>query len=196
MSNLIVFVRIAACLAAWAVLTTTDSAQAQVSKSFRIAGAGIAPNGLPLPGQGSRPHWIIGEATHLGRHYGEGSVRTDTATPNPDGTITGEFGSGDPFVFTGANGDKLVCYYGRTDFGASQPGNFILTVVGVLPNNMLVVEAQWIAEFVVQPNESTGKFAGATGKWTMYAFSKPFVLGSTDPAEYWWQGKGRITFLQ
>ncbi len=171
------------------------NSEAQVNKAFRISGAGVAPNGLPLPGQGNGFHWISGQATHLGRHTGEGSVRTDSATFNPDdGTITGEFGSGDPFVFTGANGDRLACYYGRTDFGASQPGNFILTIVDVLPGGELVVEAQWIAEFVVQPNDSTGRFAGATGSWVMYAYSMPFVLGSDDPVDYWWHGRGSLKF--
>ncbi len=196
MLNLQTIVRVSVCLAVFAMLAAPETSEAQVQKPFRITGAGIAPDGLPLPGQGFGFHWIVGEATHLGQHYGEGSVRIDSATGNPDGTITGEFGSGDPFVFYAANGDQLLCYYGRTDFGASQPGNFILTIVDVLPSGELVVEAQWIAEFVVQPDDSTGRFAGATGSWVMYAFSKPFVLGSTDPVEYWWEGNGSITFQQ
>ena len=57
-----------------------------------------------------------------------------------------------------------------------------------------MVEAEWIAEFVVQPDLSTGKFAGATGSWVMYAYSEPFVLGSADPVYYSWEGEGRITF--
>ena len=48
-------------------------------------------------------HWIVGEATHLGRHYGEGTVRTDSAAFDPaTGTIVGQFGSGSPFVFVAA----------------------------------------------------------------------------------------------
>lgn len=191
------------CCTFWLVIVAalgalSQTADAQVVKPFKITGSGIAPNGLPLP---SNPpvfgeHWIVGEATHLGRHTGVGSVWTQTAAFYPDGTIRGEFGSGDPFTFTAANGDELVCYYGRTDFGASQPGNFILTIVDILPGNLLVVEAEWIAEFVVQPNESTGRFAGTTGSWVMYAFSEPFILGSTAPAGYWWEGEGRLTFQQ
>ena len=107
------------------------SAQAQV-KPFKITGAGVGPAGLPLPGQDPRPHWIVGVATHLGLHYGEGTVRTDSAVPDlANGKITGEFGSGSPFEFVGANGDKLVCHYGRTDFGASKPGSFELTILDI-----------------------------------------------------------------
>ena len=108
--------------------------------------------------------------------------------------FVGEFGSGDPFVFTGANGDELATYYGRTDKGASTPGTFTLTIVGVTADGAPIVEALWIAEFVAQPDLSTGKFAGVTGSWVMYAWSEPFVLGSTDPVYYAWQGKGRLTF--
>ncbi len=186
--------RVVTAVATLAMLAATHQGLAQVEKPFKITGQGIGPDGLPLPGEAPRMHWIIGEATHLGRHYGEGTVRTDSAVLQSNGTITGEFGSGDPFVFTGANGDQLVCYYGRTDFGASQPGTFTLTILEVLPNGALVVEAEWIAEFVVQPQDSTGKFAGATGSWIMYAYSEPFVLGTSDPVYYWWQGNGTLTF--
>ncbi len=187
---------VAPLVALFAALALASApAQAQV-KPFKIVGAGVAPEGFPLPGQDPRPHWIVGEATYLGLHHGEGTVRTDSAQPQPNGTITGEFGSGSPFVFVGANGDKLVTYYGRTDFGASKPGTFTLTVVDVLPDGSLVVEALFVAEFVVQPNLSTGKFAGATGSWTMYAWTAPFVLGSDDPIAYAWEGEGSITFKQ
>jgi hypothetical protein len=140
-------------------------------------------------------HWIVGEATHLGRHYGEGRVQTDTAIPDLEkGQITGEFGSGSAFVFVGANGDRLVTWYGRTDHGASEPGTFILTIVGVAPDGNMIVQAQWIAEFVAVPEESTGKFAGVTGSWIMYARSEPFILGSDDPVSYSWEGEGELTF--
>src|SRR5438270_7229892 len=155
-------------------------AQAQVVKPFKITGGGVGPTGLPLPGQAPRPHWIVGEATYLGRHYGEGTIRTDSAVFDPGtGTIVGQFGSGSPFVFVAANGDRLVTWYGRTDHGAGQPGTFELTILGfqgVSP----VVEALWVAEFVVVPDASTGKFAGATGSWVMVARSEPFVLFSDD----------------
>jgi hypothetical protein len=174
----------------------TAPAHAQVVKPFKIKGSGVGPEGLPLQDQDPRMHWIVGEATHLGRHYGEGTVQTDSAELQPDGTITGEFGSGDddPFIFTGANGDRLVTWYGRTDHGASQPGSFTLTILGATPGGALIVEAAWIAEFVAVPEESTGKFAGVSGSWIMYAFSEPFVLGSNDPVAYSWEGEGELTF--
>ncbi|QDV34817.1 hypothetical protein [Tautonia plasticadhaerens] len=166
-----------------------------VSKPFKISGEGIAPMGLPLPGQGAGPHWIDGQATHLGRHHGEGTVVTDTAVVDlEDGVITGEFGGGSPFVFEGANGDLLVTYYGRPEFGAEEVGTFTLDILGVTAGGDLIVEAAWVAEFVVQPGASTGKFRGVTGSWIMYAYSDPFVLGSTDPAAYRWEGEGRLSF--
>lgn len=171
----------------------------EVEKAFRISGEGVGTEGLPLPGQPPRPHWIVGNATHLGLHYGEGAVRTDSAVPtfDDDGNLTGfagEFGSGAPFVFCAADGDKLVCNYGRADLGASEPGSFVLSLVNVLPGPLFVVEASWIAEFVPDGEASTGRFAGASGSWIMYAFSEPFVLGSDDPVNYWWEGEGRLTF--
>lgn len=176
-----------------ALLLTTATAHAQVEKPFKITGEGVGPTGVPLPNQPAKPHWIIGEATHLGRHYGEGKVQTDTADFNPDGTITGEFGSGAPFVFEGADGDRLVCQYGRTEFGASDPGFFALTIVGSVGETP-VVEALWIAEFVPVSDDCTGKFAGVTGGWIMFAYSEPFVLGSDDPIYYSWEGEGSLIF--
>ncbi len=104
-----------------ALTLAASPAQAQV-KHFKIVGAGIGPDGLPLPGEPGRPHWAVGEATALGLYFGEGEVQINTATFNSDGTITGEFGSPVPFVFTGLGGDNLACYYGRTDFGARIQG--------------------------------------------------------------------------
>ncbi len=181
-----------------AVLTTlvvaSPPARAQVVKPFKITGEGVGPEGLPLPGQPPRPHWIIGNATHLGRHYGEGTVQTDSANVEPDGRITGEFGSGSPFVFTAANGDTLTCVYGRELFGASQEGTFELIPLPDLGPGIYM--AYWIAEFVPQPELCTGKFAGISGKWVMYAVSEPFLLGSSAPVGYSWEGEGKLTFRQ
>jgi hypothetical protein len=178
-----------------AVLTfACSTAQAQV-KPFKIKGGGVATFGLPLPGQDPRPHSSVGEATHLGRYTGIGTIQTDTAVFDPTtGRITGGFGSGSPYVFTGADGDELVCYYGRTDFGASEPGTFELTIVDVLADGSLVVEALFVAEFVPQPDDCTGKFAGVTGSWIMVATSEPFILGSENPTNYSWTGEGSLTF--
>jgi hypothetical protein len=178
-------------------LAQTGAAQAQ-TEPFKITGVGVGTMGLPLPGQAARPHWIIGQATRLGRHYGEGSVQTDSAVFNPlpaPGNFTGEFGGGSPFVFTGANGDRLVTWYGRTAHGATSPGTFTLTIVGIDPvTGMFKVTAAFVAEFVAVPESSTGQFAGVTGSWVMYAFTEEFVLGSTDPINYWWEGRGQLTY--
>ncbi len=111
-------------------------------------------------------------------------MQTDSAFFDPGigdfGGFYGEFGSGDPFVFVAANGDELVCHYGRTDKGASEPGTFELTIVGLTGTECRSSRRTFIAEFVPQP-ECTGKFAGVTGSWIMYAQTDPFVLGSSDP---------------
>ncbi|HEV3168679.1 MAG TPA: hypothetical protein VGZ22_32040 [Isosphaeraceae bacterium] len=174
---------------------TTAQGEAQVVKPFKIKGEGIAPLGLPLPGQAPRPHGIVGEATDLGRHTGEGTVQTDSAAFDPNtGLINGEFGSGSPFVFVGANGERLVTWYGRVDHGASVPGQFQLTIVGVTAGGSLIVTARFVAEFVPVSSLCTGKFAGVTGSWIMIAQTEPFVLGSQDPIDYSWEGDGSLTF--
>lgn len=173
---------------------TPAQAQAQ-TKPFKITGAGVGPTGLPLPGQDSRYHWAIGQATHMGRCRGEGFVQTISADfsqfPN---SISGQFGSDGLFVFTGANGDQLACKYG--DQGGGELGSYVLTVVGVSENMLPIVEALWLADFVVQPDESTGKFAGVTGSWVMVARSDPFELTATDPVGFSWEGDGSLSFPQ
>ena len=168
---------------------TCHKAEAQV-KPFKITGAGIGPFGLPLPGEDPRPHCIVGNATHLGKHYGEGTVKTLSAEFHLDGRITGTFQSGSPFVFTGANGDVLACNYGQKT--PTTPGTFELVPVG--PPGIYV--AYWIADFVPVTADCTGKFAGVTGSWVMYAVSEPFLLGSNETLYYSWEGDGELTFKQ
>jgi hypothetical protein len=180
-------------MAAFAVCTVIlalgqNRAEAQHTP-FWIVGHGIGPQGLPLPGQPPRPHTATGFATHFGSYHGAGQVETDTANFLPNGDITGQFGSPVPFVFTATNGDKLACYYGNTDFGASNPGTFTL-----LPVSNGVYVAFFIAEFVPYLPGYTGQFAGVTGSWIMLAKSDPFVLGSSDQLAYSWQGIGSLTF--
>jgi hypothetical protein len=181
------------CLTLLALAGSRAEAQ---TKPFKVTGSGVAAQGLPLPGQDPRPHTItIGNGTFLGRYTGAGTVKVDSATLDPvTGHITGEFGSGSPFVFVKKNGDQLACNYGRTDLGASKPGVFDLTILDMLPDGSLVVEALFIAEFVPQTDLCTGMFEGVTGGWVMYAMSEPFVLGSSDPIKYSWHGKGSLTF--
>jgi len=177
-----------------ALVLAPRTAHAQV-KPFKIVGGGFATMGLPLPGEPGRPHWAVGVATELGLYDGEGQVETDTVNPPlPDGTITGEFGSPVPFVFTAANGDKLACYYGRTEFGASEPGTFELVPVPKLGAGWYV--AHFIAEFVPYGPECTGRFKGVTGGWIMYATTAPFFLTASDPVFYTWEGQGSLTFTK
>jgi hypothetical protein len=180
-----------------AVSALTVSAQAQ-TKPFKIRGTGVAPEGLPLPGQEAREHSIVGNATELGRHTGLGTVATDSAVvDSAAGTISGEFGGGSEYTFVAANGDKLVCWYGRTDHGAAAPGTFELTIVGSTEGGDLIVDSEFFAEFVVQTEQCTGRFAKASGSWMMRAFSlEPWVLGSSDPIFYGWEGEGELEFVK
>jgi hypothetical protein len=182
---------IAALIVCTLALALAQNPAAAGDNSFQIIGGGIAPMGLPLPGEGGRPHWAVGAATDLGLYYGQGEVETDTAYPQPDGTIIGDFGSPVPFVFTDAKGDKLACYYGRIDFGAKQPGSFELVPVPELGPGWYV--ANFIAEFVPYGPQCTGKFKGVSGSWMMYATTAPFVLGASDPIPYTWEGQGSLT---
>lgn len=180
-------------LSTLAVLVVSAApADAQVARPFKITGGGVAPEGLALPGDVTT-HLIRGGATHLGRHRGRGSFVIGPPVPTSETTLGGTFGSDGPCVFVAANGDKLVCHYGRTDKGAEEPGEYELTIVGVTDSGDLIVEALFVAEFVVQPRQSTGRFAGATGNWIMYAATEEFVLGATDPTAYEWEGEGELT---
>ncbi len=180
--------RIAICALTLALVQ--GQAEAQV-RPFSIVGWGEGPTGLPLPGEAPRAHWAVGAGTFLGIYCGQGEVETDSATFNADGTITGQFGSAVPFAFTSEDGDVLACYYGRTDFGAKNPGTFTLVPVHGKAGWYV---AYWIAEFDPYDPDCTGKFAGVTGGWIMYAQSAPFQLGSSDPIVYWWEGKGSLNF--
>ena len=163
-------------------------AQAQV-KPFKIEGEGVALSGFPFPGQPARPHIVEGTATQLGKHYGAGSIQTNSVIPQPDGSFTGTFGSGAPFVFKGANGDILSCNYGKS-VSPSALGTFTLIPVGE-PGVYMGI---FVAEFVPISSACTGKFEGVTGSWVMYASTEPFVLSSSNPVEYAWEGSGELTF--
>ncbi len=176
-------------LCALALLLAPNQAEAQV-KPFKIAGGGIAPDGIPLP-VNSAPHSAVGNANFLRKYSGEGEVETLTADFNPDGTVTGTFQSPVPFVFTGANGDNLACYYGNTAYGAENVGTFTLYPV---PGFSGWYVAFFVAEFVPYDPDCTGKFQGVSGGWTMYAITEPFELGSNNPLGYAWAGEGSLTF--
>ena len=172
------------------LLAAGGYAQAK-EKPFKISGAGVT-NGIPFPDDEPCSHWSIGNATHLGKYDGAGAVDTlSIDSMDEDGNLYGTFESAQPFVFVGKNGDKLVTYYGRTDHGASEVGTFKLVNLG---NGSYV--AQWKAEFVAVTADCTGRFAGVSGSWVMFAESAPFVPvpGSTSPVEYAWWGEGTLDF--
>jgi hypothetical protein len=170
-----------------ALVVGVPTAQAQ-TKPFKIIGTGEGAHGLPGPGQDPREHTAEGTATHLGRYSGVGSVRTLAITGvNEEGYPIGTFESGSPFVFTGANGDQLVTDYGHGE----NVGTF--TLVPAAEEGYFV--AYWIADFIPTA-ASTGKFAGVTGGWTMYAISDPFRPGFDEPLTYSWRGEGYLTFVK
>jgi hypothetical protein len=166
------------------VLAGSRTAEAQV-KPFKITGGGVADY-VPLPGDPPAFHYAVGQATGLGRYYGEGKVRVDAITS----PTTGEFSSAVPFVFTGANGDKLAFHYGRTDFGAEGPG--VVTLHDAGGGEVIAV---WVAEFTPVAAASTGRFKKVIGGSVIVtAVTEPFVLGSDDPVPYVWSGEGTLEF--
>jgi hypothetical protein len=66
-----------------------------------------------------------------------------------------------------AEAQLKACYYGRTDFGAKNPGTFELVPVPHLGAGWYV--AHIVAEFVPYGPECTGEFEGVSGSWIMYA---------------------------
>jgi hypothetical protein len=173
-------------LAALVVLAVGSTTQAQ-TKPFKVTGAGIVDYVPVTPGVPVF-HWAVGEATDLGRYYGEGKVQLDEFT----GPTTADFSSAVPFVFTAANGDKLAFTYGDTENGAAQAGH-----VELVPVEGGEFVAVWLAEFNPVPSLSTGRFAKVVGgSFTMLAITEPFVLGATDPVAYSWSGKGTLTFAK
>jgi hypothetical protein len=84
-------------------------------------------------------------------------------------------------VFVAANGDQLAFNYAGT-FQLFDAGGGKVYVV-------------FTAEFTPVPQDSTGRFANVTGgSFTMVATTEPFVLGSTAPVGYTWQGAGFLEF--
>jgi hypothetical protein len=168
-----------------------SAAEAGTKKSFSIVGAGIAPDGFPFPGS-SAPHWADGLGTFLGKYTSEGAVLNDSIQFLPNGDATGTFQSDGLYVFTGEHGDELAVHYGDPKYGAQ--GTYQLIYLGgpVGPGGTYI--AIFDAEFVPSGTDSTGKFKGVGGSWTMIAETEPFELGATDPIGYAWEGKGTLVF--
>ncbi len=161
-------------------------AEAQV-KPFKVTGGGIADYLPVVPGEPSH-HFAVGQATELGRYFGEGSFALIQFTSQ----TTADFSSVEPFVFTAANGDQLAFTYGDVDNGADEPGRVTLTPQ---PDGRFV--AVFVAEFNPIPEESTGRFAKVVdGSFIMVATTEPFVLGAKDPVAYTWEGKGWLEYAK
>ncbi|WP_165250142.1 hypothetical protein [Paludisphaera soli] len=161
-------------------------AEAQV-KPFKVTGGGIASY-LPVVPDEPAHHFAVGQATELGRYFGEGSFALIQFTS----PTTAEFSSSEPFVFIAANGDRLAFTYGDVDNGAAEPGNVTLTPQ---PDGRFV--AVFVAEFNPIPEESTGRFARVVdGSFIMVATTEPFVLGDKDPVVYAWQGQGWLEYAK
>lgn len=185
-----------ASLAAVVAVAVTGAPAAAQGTPFKIRGGGVGPDGLPLPGQPARPHVATGTATHLGRYSGAGTLQALSAASTSPTTLGGLFGSAPTFTFTAANGDKLVCKYGKQTPADARTGQFTLTILDVTDAGELLVEALFEAYFEVQPQLSTGRLAGATGGWLMIARSAPFALGTDDPVYYSWEGTGRVALAR
>ena len=169
-------------------LATATQADAQV-KPFEVTGGGTADK---LAVQTGEPvfHEATGTATHLGAYSGEGMYVLDAFT----GQTTAEFSSAVPFVFTAANGDKLVCDYGHGPLG---PGKVTLNVLGITPAGEIIVEAVFVAEFTPVLDQCTGRFAQLVdGSFVMVATAEPTILGSEEPVGYTWEGEGWLEFAE
>jgi hypothetical protein len=181
--------RSALVVVTFALALGQGQADAQV-KPFKITGSGVAPNGLSLIPGVPGPHSSTGQATELGNHTGAGFFTLlDYTSP-----LTAEFSSAPTYVFTAANGDKLVVTYGDVDNGAASPGEVTLT-----PHSDGSFSAVFVAEFNPVPSQCTGRFAKVTGgSWLMIAKSSPFFIDPTmpftSPFTYTWEGVGTLTF--
>lgn len=93
----------------------------------------------------------------------------------------------DGYVFVGADGDRLACDYGR-DGDDAAVGIWFPTSMTPLDEYRVLMEVAFVAEFVPRPDQSTGKFRGVEGSWTMVARTEPFVVdffaGSAEPFAY------------
>jgi hypothetical protein len=153
---------------------------------FRITGGGPAPNGLPLVPGTTAAHSATGTATFLGSYTGSGTFELGSLTVAPNGAVTGTFQG--TFVFVAANGDRLAVTYGA---------GFTGTFTGQLSaDGTTVTNVTFDAIFTVDGQNSTGRFAGATGSWRMIAHVDAVALipGSpyTAPFDYTWSGEGSI----
>jgi len=152
---------------------------------FETAGAGHAPQGVPLFAGGMVSHDATGGINLLGTFHGKYSGNTGEYTflgfTSP---TTGDFHG--QYDFIASNGDHLP-----TRYGAATPGT--LTVFPQ-PDGKVVV--QFIAVFAPITSETTGRFTSITGgNFMMIATTDPFnptpnAQGFTEAFTYSWVGAG------
>jgi hypothetical protein len=160
-------------------------ADPSVVAPFETAGAGHAPQGVPLFPGGMVPHDATGGINLLGTYHGKyggntGEYTVLSFTSPTTGDFTGHY------TFIASNGDQLACTY-----GASTPGTFT-----VFPQADGKVVVQFIAVFAPITSECTGRFADITGgNFMMFATTDPFdptpnSQGFTEAFTYSWVGAG------
>jgi hypothetical protein len=129
-------------LSAVAVALATSAACAGEPLPFKGTMEGVHVSRTPIdPPVVFDVFELVGEGTHLGKFDLVIEAVVDFGTLPPTATGT--------FTFTAANGDQVVA-----DFtGSSQL---------VVPGLVLITE-----HGIIDPNQSTGRFAGATGTFTL-----------------------------
>jgi hypothetical protein len=152
---------------------------------FETAGAGHAPQGVPLFAGGMASHDATGGINLLGTFHGKYSGNTGEYTflgfTSP---TTGDFHG--QYDFIASNGDQLPCTY-----GAASPGT--LTIFPQADGKIVV---QFIAVFAPITSETTGRFTSITGgNFMMIATTDPFdptpnAQGFTEAFTYSWVGAG------
>jgi hypothetical protein len=145
-----------------------------ITKPFKISGGGEAGY-FPFPGLPPTTYFADGTATQLGRYHADGAFQFDTVD---FATLTGTFSSGEtPTVFTGANGDQLVCDFAGTFSVIPQEDG---TFVGV-----------FVATFTPVFAQNTGKFKRIIGgSFEMIATTEAFESFEDTDIPYTWEGDG------
>ena len=179
------------------MLLQANSLQAQ-NTPFQMAGLGDAPEGISL--LEAKPHTSIGGGNILGPHEGAGSFEiVDGPFPSFDSkgnlvALTAAFTSGPTgYNFISRDG-TLAIDYGVGPVGtAGVPGTVVLKVLRV-DGPIALVSAHFLANFEIDPSESTGKYTGSRGRWLMDAKStQPFRLnllnGTSEPFRYVWRSR-------
>jgi hypothetical protein len=154
------------------VVAHGQNANAQ-SVPFKASGsdAGFNPLSGHYEGQGT--------GTHLGKHDISGDLMFfSDPLPLEDGVfLSGTFIGTQ--TATAANGDKLKSFLSGSVvlYHSETPG---------------LVEGTWYPEFVIDDEDSTGRFANATGTFGGEAINPPFDPSAGTPWPFDWYMTGRI----